>query len=110
MDGNPLFFQEVDEFDITILAKVPLQPFLTEGVEVFDVPNVHVPRRTRVDGECESGREWARVLAPADLQPTVVEGQALEGSNLVERHGSSRVDEGNELPKPPSGRGPSNEK
>ena len=99
-----LFFQEVDEFDVTILAKVPLQPLLAEGVEVLDVPDVHVPRCTRVDGERKSGREWARVLAPADLQPTVVKGQALEGSNLVERHSSSRVDEGNELSKSPSGR------
>ena len=99
-----LFFQEVDELDITILAEVPLQPLLAEGVEVLNVPNVHVPRRTRVDGERESGRKRARVLTPADLQPTVVKGQALEGSNLVERHSSSRVDEGNKLSKPPSGR------
>jgi len=99
-----LFFQEVDEFDITILAKVPLQPLLTEGVEVLNIPDIHVPRCTRVDGERESWREWARVLTPADLQPTVVKGQALVGSDLVERHSSSRVDEGNELSKPPSGR------
>lgn len=52
-----LFFQEVDEFDIAILAKVPFQPLLAESIEVLDVSDVHVPRRTRVDGERESGRE-----------------------------------------------------
>jgi hypothetical protein len=50
-----------------------------------------------VDGERESWRKWARVLTPADLQPTVVKGQALDRSNLVKSHSSSWVDEGNEL-------------
>ena len=92
-----LFFQEVDELDLAILAKVSLQFLLTEGIEVLDVPNVHVPCRARVDGECESGRKRARVLAPADLQSAVIEGHALVRSNLVESHGSGRVDKGNKL-------------
>ena len=54
-----------------------------------------------MDGERQSGRKWTRVLTPADLQPTVVEGQALDRSNLVESHSGSWVDEGNEL-QPPS--------
>lgn len=95
-----LFFQEVYELDIAILAKVPLQPLLAEGIKVLDVSNVHVPRRTRVDRKCKSGRKWSRVLTPADLQPAVVEGQTLEGGYLVESHSGSRVDEGDELGSP----------
>ena len=53
MDDVLLFFQEVDELNITELAKVPLQPFLAEGFEVLNVSDVHVPRRTGVDGKCE---------------------------------------------------------
>lgn len=92
-----LFFQEVDELDIAILAKVPPQPLFAEGLKVLDVSDVHVPRRTRVDGKCESGRKWTGILTPADLQPAVVQGQTLEGGDLVEGHSSGRVDEGNEL-------------
>lgn len=99
-DKIPLFFQKVDKFDIAILAKVPLQPLLAEGIKVLDVSDINVPRRTRVDGERESGRKWARILTPANLQPAVVERQALEGSDLVESHSSSWVDEGNELESP----------
>ena len=98
MDDVLLFFQGVDEFNITELTKIPLQS-LTEGFEVLDVSDIHIPRRTRVNGECESRRKWARVLAPTDLQPAVVEGQALERSNLVGGHGGGWVKKHNELPK-----------
>ena len=91
-----LLFQEVDEFDITEPAKVPLQLLLAEGFEALNVSDVDVPRGTGVDGERESGREWTGVLAPTDLQPTVVEGQALERSDLAESHGGGWVDERNE--------------
>ena len=63
---------------------------LTEGIEVLDVSDVHVPRRAGVDGERESRRERARVLASLDLQSTVVVGQSVEGSDLVEGHGGGR--------------------
>ena len=86
MGGVSLFFQ-VDEFNITERAEVPLQPFLTEDFDILSVSGAYIPRRTGVGGECESGRERTGVLAPVDLQPTVVEGQALERSNLVEGHG-----------------------
>ena len=97
MDGASLFFQEVDEFDFAIFAEVPLQLFLAEGFEVLDISYVHIPRRTRVDGEREGGRKRARVLTPTDLQPTVVECQTLKRSDLVEGHSGSRVHKGNEL-------------
>ena len=64
-----LFLQEVDKLDITVLARVPLQPFLAEGVEVLNISDVHIPRRAGVDAERENWRKWARVLAPSDLQP-----------------------------------------
>ena len=88
MGGVLLFFQ-VRRFNISEPAKVPLQPLLTGGFEVLDVSDVHVPHRAGVDGECESGREWIGVLTLANLQPAVVEGQALERSNLVGGHGGS---------------------
>ena len=52
-----------------------------------------------MDRECESRGKQTRVLTLPNLQSTVVEGQTLEGSNLVEGYGGSRVDEGNELSK-----------
>ena len=63
---------------------------LTEGIEVLNVSNVHVPRHTGVDRDCKSQREQARVLASLDLQSMVVMGQSVEGSDLVEGHGGGR--------------------
>lgn len=75
----------------------------TKGINVLHVSDVHVPRCARVDGEGKSQRKWSRVLVlpplPPDLHPEVVEGQFLEGSKLVEGHGGSGADEGNELSK-----------
>lgn len=97
MDSGLLFFQEVDEFDITILAEVPLQPLLAEGFEVLDISDVHIPRGSGVDGEGEGGRKRARVLTPTNLQPTIVKGQTLKRSDLVEGHGGSRIYKGDKL-------------
>ena len=43
LDEGSLFFQKVDEVNIAILAKVPLQLFPTKGIEVLHVSDVHVP-------------------------------------------------------------------
>ena len=43
MDNVLLFFQGVDKFNITKLAKVPLQSLLAEGFKVLNVSDVHVP-------------------------------------------------------------------
>ena len=49
--------------------------------------------------DCKRQGRWqrARVLAPADLQPSVVEGKTLIRSNLEEREGGCGVNEGDEL-------------
>ena len=91
MDDVLLFFQEVNELNVTELAKAPISLSSLTASKSSMFPMLHVPRRAGVKGECESGREWTGVLTPADLQPTVVEGQALERSNLVEGHGGGWV-------------------
>ena len=95
--ADALLLEEVDELDLAELAKVALELLLGEGVEVLDVAHVDVARRTRVHSKCECGRQRPRVLAPADLQPAVVERQALVRRDLEEGEGSGRVDEGHEL-------------
>lgn len=77
--------QEVHQLNISVLSKVPLQPLLAEGLEVLNVPDVNVPRRTRVDSKRKRGRKGARVLAPADLKAAVVEREALVRGHLEER-------------------------
>ena len=84
---------------ISLNSLKSLFSFLTEDLELLNISDVHVPHCTGVYGECESGRDWTRVLTPANLQPVVVEGQALERSDLVEGHGGSWVDECNKLSK-----------
>ena len=86
------FFQEIGEFNITELARVPLQSLSLKVSE----SDVHILRCTRVDRECESERIWTQVLTPTNLQPVVIEGRALEGSDLVEGHSGSWVDGGDE--------------
>lgn len=82
-----------------MLAEVSTQPFFTEGIEVLDVSDMHVPRHPGEDGERESRRMQIRVLAPPDIRPAVVQlqGQSLDKRDLVE--GGSRVDEGDKQPK-----------
>lgn len=49
------------------------------------------------DSKRESRGERTGVLAPADLQATVVEGEALVGGDLVEGESSRRINERDEL-------------
>ena len=97
MEKDSLLLQEVDELDIAVLAKVALELFLGVDLKVLDVANVDITRRAAVHGERDRGRERAAVLAPADLQPTVVQGKALVRSDLEESERRGWVDEGHEL-------------
>ena len=79
----------------SISLSLPEFLFNLSSLKVWE-SNVHILRCTGVDRECESERMWTQVLTPTNLQPAVVEGQALEGSDLVEAHSSSWVDGGDE--------------
>lgn len=92
-----LLLEEVDEFDVTVFAKVALQSFLRERFKVFDIADVHVPRRPRVYGQSEWGRKRAGVLAPSKLEPTIVERQTLIRRGMEKGKGRRRVDECHEL-------------
>ena len=72
-----LLLKEIDQLDFAILAEVPLQLLFVECVEVLDVANVDVPCRTRVNRKRQSRWQRSRVLAPADLEPAVVESKSL---------------------------------
>lgn len=99
IDRNLLLLEEVDKFDLAKFAKVLLELLLAKGFEVFDVSNVDIPGRTRVHGQCQCGGKRTRVLAPTDLETTVVQGQPLVRSNLEEGQCGSRINECNELHK-----------
>ena len=70
------FFQVVEKFNITELAKVSLRSPSLKSFEVLDVSDVHIPRRTGVEGGRESRRKLTRVLAlnnsPGTKQPSRV--------------------------------------
>jgi hypothetical protein len=51
-----LLLQEVNEFDIAILAEIALQLFLVEDLKVLDIADVDVPRRSGMDGESKGRR------------------------------------------------------
>ena len=53
---NLLLLQEVDQFDISELAKVPLESLFTESLEVLNVTNVHVPCCSRMHSKRQCGR------------------------------------------------------
>lgn len=92
-----LLLQEIDKLDLAELAEIPLKLLLVKCVEILDVANIDVTRSTRVHGQGQSRGKGAGVLAPADLQPAVVERKALVRRDLEECQRSSGVDESNEL-------------
>ena len=97
MIRDALLLQEVHQLDLAVFTEVPLQLLLVERIKVFDVANVDVPCRARVHRKRQSRWQRARVLAPADLQPAVVESETLIRSDLEEGESRRRVDEGHEL-------------
>lgn len=51
-----LLLQEVDQFDVSEFAKVPLESLIAESLKVFDVTNVHVPCSARMYGKRQRRR------------------------------------------------------
>ncbi len=49
-----LFFQKVDQLDVTVLSEVPLQSLLCERLKVLNVSDVYIPRGARVNGKSQS--------------------------------------------------------
>lgn len=96
--GYSLLLEEVDELDITVLAEVPLQLLVVESIEVLDITDINVAGSTAMHSESKGRRKRAGVLAPANLEATVVQRQTLVGCDLEEGKRGSRVDERDELP------------
>ena len=77
MAHHSLLLQEVDKFDVSKLAKVPLEPIVIESLKVLDIANVNVPGCARMDSEGQGGRQWSRILTPPYLQATIVQRETL---------------------------------
>lgn len=92
-----LLAEEVDELDLSVLAKVALELVLVEDFKVLHVADVDVASRTGVDGHSESGGDGTWVLAPSDLETTVVQDETLERGDLVKRESGTGVDKRDEL-------------
>lgn len=86
--------QGVDQLDLTVFGKVLAQTVL--GPRVVEIADVYVARGTTTHRQGNGWREGARMLPPADLQPTVVDHQALQIAQGVERCGRGRVNKGHE--------------
>lgn len=92
-----LLLQIIHKLDLSILAEVLLKLLNTEPLEVFDIANINITSSTGLNGQSKGRRKWARVLAPANLQTTIVERESRGTSSVVEYESGSRFDEGNEL-------------
>ena len=66
-----LFLEEIDELDVTILAKVAN----LSSEKVSDVANIHVARRARVHRQGESGWKGTSIFSPTKLESPVVQCQ-----------------------------------
>lgn len=113
-DSQPGRRAHVDELELSVLAKVSPEALLAERVKVLDVSDlraagsalafahglkrahVDVARSTRLDDHGDPGARRAGALAPADLEPAVVERDALVRCGLVEGECALRVDESHE--------------
>jgi len=76
-DIEPTFLSEVNEFNIAILSKVLSILSLKRRS-----PRCFLCTRSsshRSEQKAQEREKWPRVLPPSDLQPTVVQSQALEG-------------------------------
>ncbi|KAH6604270.1 hypothetical protein Trco_007716 [Trichoderma cornu-damae] len=93
-EGAALLAEGVDQLNLAVLGEVLAQPLLSPGL--VQVANVDVARGSAADGEGDGGRQGAGVLAPANLEPSVVDHEALQAAEGVERRGGRGVDEGDE--------------
>lgn len=70
------------------------QTFLGPGF--VKIADVDVARGTTTDGQRNSRRQSTRVLAPANLETTVVNHEALKVAQSIERSGSCGINKGDE--------------
>ena len=92
--STALLPKRVDELNLSIFREVLAEAVLRPGL--VQVADIHITRGTTADSQGDGRRERTRVLAPANLQPTVVDHQTLQVAQGVEGGGGGRVDEGNE--------------
>lgn len=67
-----LLLKEVNKFNVTILAKVPLQPLIGESFKIFHVPNIDISRCAGMHGQSELRVQWTRIFTPTNLEATVI--------------------------------------
>lgn len=96
---SALLPEEIDQLDIPVLPKVPLELVLVKRLKVLNVAHVYVPCCTRMHSKCEARLQRTGILAPTDFQPTVIQSETLVGRHLEERERSCWIDKGNELPR-----------
>ena len=75
---NPLFLEKIDKFDISVFPEISFQSVFCEGLEVFNVSDVDISRGPRMNRERKCRRQWARILSPTNLQPSVIKRKTLE--------------------------------
>ena len=93
-EGTALLAERVDELNLSVFREVLAEAVLRPGF--VQVANIHITRGTTANSQGDGRRERTGVLAPADLQPTVMDHQALQVTQGVEGSGGGRIDEGNE--------------
>src|SRR5690606_35489823 len=92
-EGTAFFAKSIDQFNLAVLGKV-----LTESLfapRFVKVADVNVARSTSRDSKCNSWGKCAGMLAPTNLETTIVNHKALEVAECIEACSSSRVNEGN---------------
>lgn len=89
-----LLAQGVYQLDFTILGEVLSQAFFSP--RLVEIADVDVARGTTAYSKSNGRRKGTRVLSPSDLKATVVNHQALEVAESVERGSRCGVDERHE--------------
>ncbi|KAI6757313.1 hypothetical protein HG531_003138 [Fusarium graminearum] len=92
-ESTALFAQGVDKFNLAILGEVLSQSLLSPGL--IEITDVDVSGSTSADSQGNGWGKSSRMLAPANLETSVVDHKTLDVAEGVERCSCGRVDEGN---------------
>lgn len=93
-EGAGFLAEGVDELDLAVLGEVLSETLFGEGL--VEVADVHVPRSAAADSQGDGRWKGAGVLAPSNLQTSVVDHEALKVAQRVERSRRCRIDERDE--------------
>lgn len=93
-ERTALLAKSVDELNLTILGKVLAETLLAP--RLVKVTDIDVPGRTAGYSKGNGWWESTRVLAPSNLETTVVDHQALEVAEGIEAGSRGGVNEGDE--------------